>query len=124
MLYRSSIGALALAAALALTTAGVRAWDETKYPDLGDLAKAQLLMPKGNGPGVEFISAAMVQALTNKWNYLQRQLQQAQDRAWKIAAAKWFHKAGKVTSAASRPFGTTLKFPTRTRIPVKIQCSN
>jgi hypothetical protein len=34
MLYQSSIGALALAAALALTTAGVRAWDETKYPDL------------------------------------------------------------------------------------------
>src|ERR1700674_3730757 len=34
MLYRSSIGAVALAAALLTTLAGARAFDDTKYPDL------------------------------------------------------------------------------------------
>src|SRR5690348_10581183 len=33
MQYQSSIGALALTAALALTTFGAQAWDESKYPD-------------------------------------------------------------------------------------------
>ena len=34
MLYRSSIGAIALAAALVTTLAGAQAFDETRYPDL------------------------------------------------------------------------------------------
>jgi hypothetical protein len=34
MLYRSSIGAIALTAALCATIAGAQAWDESKYPDL------------------------------------------------------------------------------------------
>ena len=34
MLYRRSIGAIALLAALGTTMTGTRAWDETKYPDL------------------------------------------------------------------------------------------
>jgi hypothetical protein len=34
MLYRSSIGAVALAAAMCVTFAQSRAWDDTKYPDL------------------------------------------------------------------------------------------
>ncbi len=33
MLYRSSIGAIALAAALGATLAGAQAWDDAKYPD-------------------------------------------------------------------------------------------
>src|SRR5437867_10346551 len=33
MLYRSSIGAIALAAALTMAGAGAQAFDETKYPD-------------------------------------------------------------------------------------------
>src|SRR3984957_4897002 len=33
MLYRSSIGAMALTAALCMTCAGALAFDETKYPD-------------------------------------------------------------------------------------------
>ena len=34
MLYRSSIGAIVLMAALCATIAGVQAWDDSKYPDL------------------------------------------------------------------------------------------
>jgi len=34
MRFRSSIGAMTLLAMLAFTTAGARAWDDTKYPDL------------------------------------------------------------------------------------------
>ena len=33
MVYRSSIGAIALAAALCAATAGARAWDDAKYPN-------------------------------------------------------------------------------------------
>src|SRR5215813_10327006 len=34
MLYRSSIGAIVLTAALCATMAGAQAWDDSKYPDL------------------------------------------------------------------------------------------
>jgi hypothetical protein len=34
MLYRISIGAIALTAALCATIAGTQAWDDSKYPDL------------------------------------------------------------------------------------------
>jgi len=34
MLYRGSIGAIALTATLCATIAGAQAWDESKYPDL------------------------------------------------------------------------------------------
>src|SRR5205807_8961130 len=34
MLYRDSVGAIVLTAALCATIAGAQAWDESKYPDL------------------------------------------------------------------------------------------
>ena len=34
MLHRSSIAAMALAAALGATIASAQAWDDTRYPDL------------------------------------------------------------------------------------------
>ena len=55
MPYRRSIGALALAASLCLSSAGARAFDDNKYPDLSGqwqplYARAFELVPGGERP--------------------------------------------------------------------------
>src|SRR5260370_22841634 len=69
MLHRSSIAALALAAALGATIADARAWDDTRYPDLkgqwvrGYPGLARFDPAKGLGPRQEAPLTAEYQAI-------------------------------------------------------------